>query len=104
MHQAIFDASDIKGELIASTTPALILRRMVGHSDFSLMTAGRSKDVHTDTYTGALSVKSMKKVIDLLEYPGVRFWEYTEPQEGKRQRKKGPDAFEILGEDLANIL
>lgn len=104
MHQAIFDASDIKGELIASTTPALILRWMVGHSDLSLMTAGRSKDVHTDTYTGALSVKSMKKVIDLLQYSGVRFWGYTEPQEGKRQRKKSPDAFEISGEDLANIL
>lgn len=104
MHQAIFDASDVKGELISSTTPALILRRMVGHSDLSLMTAGRSKDVHTDTYTGALSVKSMKKVIDLLEYPGVHFWEYTEPTEGKRQRMKGPDAFEISGDDLANIL
>lgn len=104
MHQAIFDASDVKGELIASTTPALILRRMVGHSDMSLMTAGRSKDVHTDTYTGALSVKSMKKVIDLLQYPGVRFWEYIEPTEGKRQRMKGPDAFEISGDDLANIL
>ena len=70
----------------------------------SLMTAGRSKDVHTDTYTGALSVKSMKKVIDLLEYPGVRFWDYIEPTEGKRQRMKGPDAFEISGDDLANIL
>lgn len=104
LHQAIFDASDIKGELIASTTPALILRRMVGHSDLSLMTAGRSKDVHTDTYTGALSVKSMKKVIDLLEYPGVHFWGYTEPTEGKRQRKKGPDAFTLSGTDLANIL
>jgi len=104
LQQSIFDASGVTGELIASTTPALILRRMVGHSDLSIMTSGRGKDVHTDTYTGALSVKSMKKVIDLLEYPGVRFWEYTEPPEGKRQRMKGPDAFEISGDDLANIL
>lgn len=104
LHQAIFDASDVKGELIASTTPALILRRMVGHSDLSIMSAGRSKDVHTDTYTGALSVKSMKKVIDLLQYPGVHFWPYTEPAEGKRLRKKGSDAFMLSDIDLSKIL
>ncbi len=103
MHQAIFDASDVKGELIASTTPALIMRRMVGHSDLSIMTAGRSNDVHTDTYTGTLSIKSMKRVIDLLEYPGVIFHGYTPPKEGVVQRMRGNDLL-IDGSELASLL
>lgn len=102
MHQAIFDATDIKGELIASTTPALILRRMVGHSDLSIMTAGRGNDAHTDTYTGALSIRSMKKVIDLLEYPEVIFHEYATPAEGVILRKHDNE-LEISSEDFSNL-
>ena len=54
------------------------------------MTAGRGQfDVHTDTYTGAFSVKSMKRVIDRLEYPGVGFYPYQVPDEsGKKRMKK----------------
>lgn len=103
MHEAIFNASDIKGELIVSTTPALIMRRMVGHSEASIMTAGRHNDVHTDTYTGAFSIAMMKKVMDLLDYPGVYFHPYVSPTEGKRQRKRGNE-ISITGEDLGSIL
>lgn len=103
MHEAIFNASDIKGELIVSTTPALILRRIVGHSEASIMTAGRHNDVHTDTYTGAFSIAIMKKVMDLLDYPGVYFHPYVSPTEGKRQRKRGNE-ISITGEDLGSIL
>ncbi len=103
MHEAIFNASDIKGELIVTTTPALILRRIVGHSEASIMTAGRFNDVHTDTYTGAFSIAMMKKVMDLLDYPGVYFHPYVSPIEGKRQRKRGNE-IDITGEDLGNIL
>lgn len=106
--QAIFDNSDVKGELIMSTTPALILRRMVGHSVASALTAGRSDDVHTNTYTGALTISSMKRVIDLLEYPGVAFHRYQAPDDAKRQRMKKPaakaDSFEISSEDFSNLL
>lgn len=106
--QAIFDNSDVKGELIMSTTPALILRRMVGHSVASALTAGRSDDVHTNTYTGALTIRSMKRVIDLLEYPGVAFHRYQAPDDAKRQRMKKPaakaDSFEISSEDFSNLL
>lgn len=102
--QAILDASEVKGELIASTTPALILRRIVGHSELSFMTAGRSNDIHTDTYTGALSIRSMKRVIDLLDYPGVHFWKYNPPEIGKRKRLKSGGITDISGDELANIL
>lgn len=106
--QAIFDNSDVKGELILSTTPALILRRMVGHSVASALTAGRSDDVHTNTYTGALTIKSMKRVIDLLNYPGVIFHKYQTPDEAKRQRMKKPaekaGSFEISSKDFSNLL
>lgn len=106
--QAIFDNSDVKGELILSTTPALILRRMVGHSVASALTAGRSDDVHTNTYTGALTIKSMKRVIDLLKYPDVVFHKYQAPDDAKRQRMKKPAAkagsFEISSEDFSNLL
>ena len=106
--QAIFDNSDVKGELIMSTTPALILRRMVGHSVASALTAGRSDDVHTNTYTGALTIRSMKRVIDLLNYPDVVFHKYQAPDDGKRQRMKKPadktGAFEISSADFSNLL
>lgn len=106
--QAIFNNSDVKGELILSTTPALILRRMVGHSVASALTAGRTDDVHTNTYTGALTIKSMKRVIDLLNYPGVIFHKYQTPDEAKRQRMKKPanktGVFEISSEDFSNLM
>ena len=39
------------------------------------LTSGRGQfDIHTDTYTGAFSIKSMKRVIDRLDYPGVEFY------------------------------
>lgn len=106
--QAIFDNSDVKGELILSTTSALILRRMVGHSVASALTAGRSDDVHTNTYTGALTISSMKRVIDLLKYPGVIFYRYQAPDDAKRQRMKKPadktGSFEISSADFSNLL
>jgi integrase len=105
--QAIFDNSDVKGELILSTTPALILRRMVGHSVASALTAGRSDDVHTNTYTGALTIRSMKRVIDLLNYPNVVFHKYKAPDDAKRQRMKKPigkaGSFEISSEDFSKL-
>uniref|UniRef100_UPI0015542BF4 hypothetical protein n=1 Tax=Comamonas thiooxydans TaxID=363952 RepID=UPI0015542BF4 len=66
---------------------ALILRRLAGHSVAHSMTAGRGQfDVHTDTYTGAFSIKSMKRVIDRLEYPGVEFYPYRAPDDGVKKR------------------
>lgn len=56
------------------------------------MTAGRGQyDVHTDAYTGAFSVRSMKRVIDRLEYPGVDFYPYQAPDGAKKKRMKKKD-------------
>lgn len=90
--QAILDASGMSEETaVKERIPeALILRRLAGHSVAHSMTAGRGQfDVHTDTYTGAFSVKSMKRVIDRLEYPGVEFYPYQLTDEsGKKRMKK----------------
>lgn len=44
-------------------------------------------------------------VSDKLDYPGVNFFPYIAPTEGKRSRMKKPkNSFEITGEDLGSIL
>ncbi len=98
--QAILDASGVSEETaVKERIPeALILRRLAGHSVAHSMTAGRGQfDVHTDTYTGAFSVKSMKRVIDRLEYSGVDFYPYRVPDESgkKRMKKKGGESQEV---------
>jgi integrase len=93
--QAIIDGSGLAVEtIIAERIPeSVVLRRLCGHSSAHVMTAGRSQyDVHTDTYTGAFSIESMKRVIDRLNYPGVEFHLYSPPVEGKRKRMKKPTA------------
>ena len=87
--QAILDASGLSEETANKERipEALILRRLAGHSVAHSMTAGRGQfDVHTDTYTGAFSIKSMKRVIDRLDYPGVNFTPYKSIQAGKKHR------------------
>ena len=87
--QAILDASGLSEETANKERipEALILRRLAGHSVAHSMTAGRGQfDVHTDTYTGAFSIKSMKRVIDRLEYPGVEFYPYRVPDDGLKKR------------------
>ena len=64
----------------------MVLRRIVGHSVASSLTDSRSSDVHTDTYTGELSVSSMKRVIDKLEYQGVTFHKFVNVENGKRRK------------------
>jgi hypothetical protein len=88
---------------------ALILRRLAGHSVAHSLTSGRGQfDIHTDTYTGAFSIKSMKRVIDRLHYPGVVFHPYISPDDAKRQRMKKPadkaGPFEISSEEFSNLL
>ena len=66
----------------------MVLRRLAGHSVAHSMTAGRGQfDVHTDTYTGAFSIKSMKRVIDRLDYPGVELYPYRAPDDGVKKRR-----------------
>ena len=87
--QAILDASGLSEETANKerVPEALILRRLAGHSVAHSMTAGRGQfDVHTDTYTGAFSIKSMKRVIDRLDYPGVEFHPYQMPDDGVKKR------------------
>lgn len=87
--QAILDASGVSEETaIKERIPeALILRRLAGHSVAHAMTAGRGQfDVHTDTYTGAFSVRSMKRVIDRLDYSGVDFFPYQSCDGARRKR------------------
>ena len=87
--QAILDASGLSEETANKERipEALILRRLAGHSVAHSMTAGRGQfDVHTDTYTGAFSIKSMKRVIDRLDYPGVEFFKYQVPADGVKKR------------------
>lgn len=87
--QAILDASGLSEETANKERipEALILRRLAGHSVAHSMTAGRGQfDVHTDTYTGAFSIKSMKRVIDRLDYPGVEFYPYRAPDDGVKKR------------------
>jgi integrase len=92
--QAILDASGVSEETaIKERIPeALILRRLAGHSVAHAMTAGRGQfDVHTDTYTGAFSVRSMKRVIDRLDYPGLNFFAYKAASSGRRKRMRTAD-------------
>lgn len=88
LSQAIIDSSGIsEAQIIRNKTPeSLVLRRIVGHSVASSLTDSRSSDVHTDTYTGELSVSSMKRVIDKLEYPGVTFHKFVNVENGKRRK------------------
>ena len=89
--QAILDASGLSEETANKERipEALILRRLAGHSVAHSMTAGRGQfDVHTDTYTGAFSIKSMKRVIDRLDYPVVEFYPYQMPDDGAKKRMK----------------
>lgn len=91
--QAILDASGVSEETAAKERipEALILRRVAGHSVAHSLTSGRGHfDIHTDTYTGAFSIKSMKRVIDRLDYPGVEFFIYQRPNNvvKKRMQKK----------------
>ena len=109
--QAILDASGVSEETaIKERIPeALILRRLAGHSVAHSLTAGRGQfDIHTDTYTGAFSIRSMKRVIDRLHYPGVVFHAYISPDDAKRQRMKKPaekvGLLEISSEDLGALL
>ena len=105
--QALVDSTGLPEETIARERlpEAVILRRICGHAVSHALTAGRSDDVHTDTYTGAFTVASMKRVIDKLDYPGVNFFPYIAPTEGKRSRMKKPKSiFEITGEELGSIL
>lgn len=102
--QAILDASGVSEETaIKERIPeALILRRLAGHSVAHAMTAGRGQfDVHTDTYTGAFSVRSMKRVIDRLEYPGVEFYPFQIMKSHKRKRllSKRETSFEVYSLD-----
>ena len=88
---------------------ALILRRLAGHSVAHSLTSGRGQfDIHTDTYTGTFSIKSMKRVIDRLDYPGVVFHQYVNPNDAKRQRMKKPatmgGSFEISSRDFGSLL
>ena len=85
--QAILDASGVSEETaIKERIPeALILRRLAGHSVAHSLTSGRGQfDIHTDTYTGAFSIKSMKRVIDRLNYQGVAFHSYQAPENSKK--------------------
>ena len=109
--QAILDASGMSEETaVKERIPeALILRRLAGHSVAHSLTSGRGQfDIHTDTYTGAFSIKSMKRVIDRLDYPGVVFHQYVNPNDAKRQRMKKPatmgGSFEISSKDFGNLL
>lgn len=109
--QAIVDSSGLGVEMVLHERipESVILRRICGHSGAHVLTAGRNQnDVHTNTYTGAFSIASMKRVIDRLDFPGVHFFGYTEPIVGKRKRKKTPakkvDVFKVSSEDLANLL
>lgn len=109
--QAIVDSSGLGVEMVLHERipESVILRRICGHSGAHVLTAGRNQnDVHTNTYTGAFSIASMKRVIDRLNFPGVHFFGYTEPTVGKRKRKKTPvkkiDEFKVSSEDLANLL
>ena len=88
LSQAIIDSSGIsEAQIIRNKTPeSLVLRRIVGHSVASSLTDSRSSDVHTDTYTGELSVSSMKRVIDKLEYQGVTFHKFVNVENGKRRK------------------
>lgn len=88
LSQAIIDSSGIsEAQIIRNKTPeSLVLRRIVGHSVASSITDSRSSDVHTDTYTGELSVSSMKRVIDKLQYPGVTFHKFVNVDETKRRK------------------
>jgi len=100
--QAILDASGLSEETANKERipEALILRRLAGHSVAHSMTAGRGQfDVHTDTYTGAFSIKSMKRVIDRLEYPGVEFYPYQVPDDGVKKRMQ-----KIFGQVQLNTL
>ena len=96
--QAILDASGISEETAAKERipEALILRRLAGHSVAHSLTSGRGQfDIHTDTYTGAFSIKSMKRVIDRLDYPGVEFYSYQVPNKlGKSRMKKSNESQE----------
>ena len=77
--QAILDASGVLEETaVKERIPeALILRRLAGHSVAHSLTASRGNfDIHTDTYTGVFPIKSMKRVIDRLDYSGVEFHIY----------------------------
>ena len=102
--QAILDASGVSEETAAKERipEALILRRLAGHSVAHSLTSGRGQfDIHTDTYTGAFSIKSMKRVIDCLGYPGVEFHQYKNPSYSKKKRmhEKSPEAFEVYSLD-----
>lgn len=85
----------------------IILRRIVGHSISHEFTSGRGEDVHLSTYTGAFSIKVMKRLIDKLDYEGVTFFKYKNIEEGKKRRvmlkKELPD-IQISGNDLAGLL
>lgn len=109
--QAILDASGVSEETAMKERipEALILRRLAGHSIAHSLTSGRGQfDIHTDTYTGAFSIKSMKRVIDRLEYLGVEFHPYINPNGAKRQRMQKPAtvaaAFEISSDDFGKLL
>lgn len=109
--QAILDASGVSEETAMKERipEALILRRLAGHSVAHSLTSGRGQfDIHTDTYTGAFSIRSMKRVIDRLDYPGVVFHGYISPDDAKRQRMKKPaeraGSFEVSSEELGNLL
>ena len=109
--QAIVDGSRLGVETVLHERipESVILRRICGHSGAHVLTAGRNQnDVHTNTYTGAFSIASMKRVIDRLNYPGVHFFGYVEPIEGKRKRKNTPakkaDVFSISSKEFANLL
>lgn len=109
--QAIVDSSGLAVETILQERipESVILRRLCGHSGAHALTAGRSQyDVHTDTYTGAFSIASMKKVIDRLNYPGVSYFSYIKPTDGKRKRMNKPASkaglFEISSDDFSNLL
>ena len=105
-----FEARDRIETAIKERIPeALILRRLAGHSVAHSLTSGRGQfDIHTDTYTGAFSIKSMKRVIDRLDYPGVVFHGYISPDDAKRQRMKKPakkaGSVEVSSEDLGALL
>ena len=109
--QAIVDGSGLGVETVLHERipESVILRRICGHSGVHVLTAGRNQnDVHTNTYTGAFSIASMKRVIDRLNYPGVHFFDYVEPVVGKRKRKNTParkaGEFKVSSKELSNLL
>jgi len=100
------DAGLPADQMLRSKAPEpIILRRMVGHSVAHAFTRGRGEDIHLSTYTGAFSIKIMKRLIDKLDYEGVHFFKYKKIEEGKRRRvmlKQAP--FEVNGDDLVGLL